>query len=146
MDRSSLTPADREFIESFESCAIAPGDWNHRCHIRMAWIYLRTLPYDAAVTAVRDSVQRYARTHKVPADVLDRGYHETVTVAWMQLVASAMRHHEVVGCSEAFCEAMPHLVCRTLLRVFYSRERITSWEAKAGFVSPDITALPDPGY
>ena len=141
MDRSLLMPHDRAFIESFETCAIAAADWNHRCHIRMAWIYLRQMPLQEAMEVVRANIQRFGRANNVP-DLLDRGYHETMTVAWMRLVASAMANYGACSDSDAFCEAMPHLLSRTLLRVFYSRDRIMTIDAKSGFVPPDLASLP----
>jgi len=141
MDRSMLTAADRDFIEAFEACAIAAADWNHPCHIRMAWIYLRLMPLEEALVTIRAGLRRFAMALGVP-DEIDRGYHETMTAAWIRLVASAMKHHGPGVDSETFCREMPHLLCRTLLRVFYSRERIRTFEAKAAFVPPDLAGLP----
>lgn len=142
MDRSNLSQDDCTFIEAFETCAIGLADWSHRSHIRMAWIYLRLLPFDAALDAVRAGLNRFVRANAVP-DSLERGYHETLTIAWMRLVASAMRHHGESTDSSAFCDSMPHLLCPSLTRVFYTRGRIISIDAKMQFIPPDLAALPD---
>lgn len=144
MDRSGLSQADRDFIEAFESCTIPLPEWSHRSHIRMAWIYLRLLSFDAALDAVRAGLGRFARTHAVP-DSLERGYHETMTVAWMRLIASAVHHGGLFADSSAFCDAMPHLLCPTLMRVFYTRDRLLTQDAKGRFVDPDLAALPGAG-
>jgi len=141
MDRSVLSPSDSVFVQAFESCAIPLSEWSHRSHIRMAWIYLRLLPPAEAIAEVRTGLQRFVAAHAVP-DSLERGYHETITVAWMRLVESAMTHHCQCDSSDAFCDAMPHLLCQTLLRVFYSRDRIRTPAAKAGFIPPDLAELP----
>lgn len=143
MNRTELSSDDLGFINAFESGSILPGDWSHRSHIRMAWIYLRVMPFEAAMQAVREGLRKFARIHAIP-DSLERGYHETLTVAWMRLVASGMTHHGDFADSCAFCEAMPHLLCRTLTRVFYSRGRIMTLDAKARFVPPDLAELPAP--
>ena len=143
MDRTSLSKEDRIFIEAFEACTIPLGDWSHRSHIRMAWIYLRLMRFEEAINAVRAGLQQFVRANAVP-DSLERGYHETLTIAWMRLVASAVKHYGEPADSAAFCDAMPHLLCRTLTRVFYSKDRITTFEAKNRFVPPDLAALPEP--
>jgi hypothetical protein len=68
--------------------------------------------------------------------------HETVTVAWLHIVA-AMIHHRGPGANScAFCDENPHLLVKTLLRLYYTRGRIVTVEAKAQFVAPDIAPLP----
>ncbi len=141
MNRAELSRDDLSFIEAFEAGTILPGDWSHRSHIRMAWIYLRVMPFDEALQTVRVGLRRFAQRHAIP-DSLERGYHETLTVAWMRLMASGMTHHGGFADSSAFCEAMPHLLCRTLTRVFYSRDRIMTLDAKERFVPPDLAELP----
>jgi hypothetical protein len=72
-----------------------------------------------------------------------RGYHETLTRAWVCAVAGA-RANEPVPCpnSAAFCEAHPELLDRDYLLAFYSREKLFSLEARAVLVPPDRAALP----
>jgi hypothetical protein len=38
--------------------------------------------------------------------------------------------------------ANPHLCAKTLLRLYYTRDRILTAEARAGFVEPDLAPLP----
>lgn len=38
----------------------------------------------------------------------------------------------------------PHLLSKVLLRLFYSRSRIMSPEARAAWVEPDLAPLPTP--
>src|SRR5262249_40915156 len=132
---------DDAFLAEFEGGEIPPTCWNHRCHVRMAWLYLCRLPLDQTVEKVRAGLLRLNATHKVP-DELERGYHETVTQAWMRIVQAAMRHHGACEDSRAFCAAQPHLMCNALLRLYYTRGRIITAEAKKAFVEPDIAPLP----
>jgi len=39
---------DTEFLRAFENCEIANGDFHHRDHIRLAWIYLQLYGGQAA--------------------------------------------------------------------------------------------------
>lgn len=143
MSNSAIAPelGDDEFIAAFESCRVESGCWTHRAHVRMAWNYLRTCSFDQALGRIRDGLNRLNAKHGVP-DALDRGYHETMTRAWLHIVAATMTKHGPADSSIAFCNAQPHLLIRTLLRLYYTQDRIMSAEAKARFVEPDIAPLP----
>jgi hypothetical protein len=132
---------DREFLKRFEAAAISSEDWRHRDHVRMAFLYLRDAPFDTAVTAIRRGIQALNLANDVPEGPV-MGYHETATVAWARIVVATIAAHGPVESSQAFLDANPHLLSRTLLRLYYSRDRILSPEAKADFVSPDLAPLP----
>jgi|GEM_PF-2991753 hypothetical protein len=61
----------------------------------------------------------------------------------MRLVYAANRLTGPHESSAEFCAAHPELLDKLLLRRFYSRERIMTLQAKAEFVEPDLTPLPD---
>ena len=132
---------DREFITSFEAGTIPRPGWDHRSHIRVAWIYLSAHGFEEALGKVREGIQKLNAVHRTP-ESLERGYHETVTRAWLTLVDATMRHHGAGASSSEFCDRHPHLLAPTLLRLFYTRERIVSEEAKRGFVPPDLASFP----
>jgi hypothetical protein len=132
---------DAELLEQFESCSLPREQWLHRTHVRVAYIYLSRHPFDAALEKMCSGIRRYNTATGV-VDGPHAGYHETITQAWLRLIAATMRNHDRGGDSEEFCRLQPHLLQRTLLRVFYSRTRIMSPAAKRGFVEPDLTPLP----
>ncbi|MHC4107013.1 MAG: hypothetical protein ACYSTY_02895, partial [Planctomycetota bacterium] len=70
------------------------------------------------------------------------GYHETVTVAWAKIIASTIRAHGPTEDFDSFADANPHLFNKSLLRLYYTRERILTPEAKARYVEPDLAPLP----
>lgn len=132
---------DEEFMKGFEECTIPHDQWTHRAHIRMAYVMLKRDPLDIALPKVRAGIQKLNASQNTP-EAIDRGYHETITQAWMRLVASAIANYGPMETFEQFGEQHPHLLCRTLLRSFYSRARIMSWEAKKGWIEPDLGKLP----
>lgn len=132
---------DEEFMKGFEACTIPHDQWTHRAHIRMAYVMLRRDPFDTALPKVRAGIHKLNASQNTP-EAIDRGYHETITQAWLRLVASALANYGTMDSFEPFAEQHPHLLCRTLLRSFYSRGRIMSWEAKKGWVEPDLAKLP----
>jgi hypothetical protein len=131
---------DAAFIEAFESRTLPFSEWCHPAHIRMAWIYASRHGFEGALARARDGIKAYnAANHVVDAPL--SGYHETITQAWLRIVAATIRGQDSCSSSMEFLEAQPHLRARTLLRVFYSKTRILSPEAKATFVTPDLGAL-----
>jgi len=134
---------DAELLQAFESCALPFEAWVHRAHLRVAYLYLRALGPEAAVDRMRDGIRRFNAANRVP-EAPDRGYHETMTRAWLQLVWVTLCEHGPDENSEAFLDRQTQLCAKRALLYFYSRDRIMSAEAKAGFVEPDLAPLPTP--
>jgi hypothetical protein len=72
---------DGEFIAAFEDCTLAPELFDHRAHVRLAWLYLRDREAHAALARFSAGLRRYARA--LGADGL---YHETITCAYLFLI------------------------------------------------------------
>jgi hypothetical protein len=132
---------DEALLRAFESFSIPRDRWRHRDHLRVAYLLLSRHPFDEALSRFRKGVKAINAVHGV-VDAPDRGYHETMTVAWLRVVDAMRREYGPAESSEAFCDRHPELHPKTLLRLFYSRRRMMSAEAKARFVEPDLTALP----
>lgn len=132
---------DDEMLERFETTALTYTECDHRMHVRVGFLLLKRDGFDGALRAMRDGLLRLNVRHEVP-DALDRGYHETVTEAWLRLIDAAMRGYGAPETFDAFAEKHPHLLQRTLLRLFYRRDTVVSAEAKARFVDADLARLP----
>ena len=127
---------DDEFLAAFEARTLE--EFHHRDHIKVTYLYLRRYPLDEAIAKVRSGLQALAVAWGAPTDDLERGYHETMTQAWVRLVNLTLSDCGVAECADAFCDQQPKLMQKTHLESFYSRERLISWEAKRGFVEPDL--------
>src|SRR5258706_16190218 len=77
---------DDVFAAAFERCEIPGYAFHHRDHIRLAWIYLRRYGLIEAERRIAESIRRYAAHHGA-----SQKYHQTITIAWMRVVAGAMR-------------------------------------------------------
>jgi hypothetical protein len=127
---------DQEFLIAFETCTIE--EFHHRDHIKVAYLYLRRHPLDLAIVKVCTGLQALAVAWNAPVDDLEKGYHETMTQAWVRLVHQALTDGGAAEDADAFCDQQPQLLQKTALRSFYSRERLMTWEAKREFVEPDL--------
>jgi hypothetical protein len=59
---------DREFLRAFEACEVAPKDFDHAAHVRLAYIYLCERSVDASVAG---SPARFRGTgHRVDSAAL----------------------------------------------------------------------------
>ena len=127
---------DEEFLAAFEGCALE--EFHHRDHVKVAYLYLRRYPLEEAIVKVRAGLQALAVAWGAPTDELEKGYHETVTQAWVRLVEVRLRDGGEAENAEAFCEREAQLMEKNCLELFYSRERLFTWTAKREYVEPDL--------
>ena len=135
---------DQQFLAAFEACRLPFAEWTHRAHVKVAFLYLREHPFDAALARMRAGVQAYNAAHHVPESATS-GYNETTTHAFLQLIAATMQAYGGVlptETADGFCDTHPQLMTRHALRLFYSPERRMHPEAKERFVEPDLAPLP----
>jgi hypothetical protein len=131
-----------EFVRTWEQCLVPAEEWTHAAHIAMAAHYLQTLPKDEALSTVRKGIFTYAKSRGVPNERLGRGYHETLTVFWVELCERYLRSCGKQGI-EAARAVVDHYGNQSKLhKEYYSGDVVMSAEAKAGWVAPDLRTLP----
>ncbi|HYC58353.1 MAG TPA: hypothetical protein VEK79_02190 [Thermoanaerobaculia bacterium] len=123
---------DRDFISAFESCTLPADAFDHREHVRLAWLYLREAPLLAALPRFITSLKRYATSLGASGK-----YHETITYAFMFLIHERMSRADATTFAE-FAGENPDLFGPILER-YYRRETLASERARATFVMPDQT-------
>lgn len=150
MTRHDASPSDgpgdldAALVAAFERTAIPRESWTHEAHVRLARALILAGGADRAIERLRAGLPRLVRSFGVE-ETPESGYHETVTIAWVRIVATTMAVHGAGETFEAFAAANPHLLVKSLLREHYSRARILMPEARARFVAPDLAPLPVPG-
>ena len=72
----------------------------------------------------------------------DRGYHETLTHAFMWLIDVMISEYGDAPIADGLYDKHAELSDKMVLWFFYSRAHIMSVEAKTRFVEPDLTPLP----
>jgi hypothetical protein len=135
------TPNPAITLEAFEACSIPLADWNHRAHLTIAYLLLRQHPLEEATDRMRRGVQRFNLAKGIEQTPTG-GYHETLTVAWMRVLHTTIGAYGGASGPEEFFAQHPHLLSKVMLRLFYTRPRIMSSEARYGFVEPDLAPLP----
>jgi capsule polysaccharide modification protein KpsS len=132
---------DAGHVARFEACAIPLTEWNHRAHLRVAYHYLRHHPFEEALARMRRGIQAYNATQKIE-NRLDHGYHETLTQMWMRILHGLRQTSGPEAGFDAFVERHPYLLVKLLGRLFYTRERIMTEQAKRTYVPPDLATFP----
>jgi hypothetical protein len=134
---------DDEHLRQFEDQSLPLGCWNHRAHLKVAYLYLTRFPFDEALRRMRAGVRAYNTAHGI-TDSPASGYHETMTCAWLHLVHTTLRQFGPSASADAFFDAQTQLSQKRSLLLFYSRDLIMSAAAKVSFIAPDLAPLPRP--
>jgi hypothetical protein len=125
------------FLTAVEGCTWPGDQFTHRAHVRLAWLYLHRYGWDEAATRIEATIRRYATSLGAA-----NKYHQTITVAWLHLVAAAMAASRADASFDALLNDAPHLLDPRALSVYYSTNTLTSEAARSGWVEPDLTPLP----
>jgi hypothetical protein len=124
-----------ELVRLFESCELPGVRWTHRAHLAVAATYLRRYPLPEATDRVRANIRRYNESRGNST-----GYHETITVLFVRLVARELAATDPDELA-AFVNGLAGRFSTDGLLGYYSRDRLWSDEARAGFVGPDLKPL-----
>jgi len=126
-----------ELVESFESCAVPPAEFDHGAHLAVALWYLSRLPYAAATGRMRDGLHRYTEHNNAQAN-----YNETLTIFWLKLVRHFLVQADAARpLAERANELLTIYSNSKLAFEYYSRELIQTPEAKASWIEPDLKPL-----
>jgi hypothetical protein len=127
---------DEQLVAAFESTELSGDQFTHTNHVRVAWWYLRQGSLPEALLRFSTALRRFADAKGAPGK-----YHETITVAYVLIIAERLADHPNTSWTE-FAAANPDLLTRTPspLAVFYTDEMLMSERARRTFVMPTATA------
>jgi hypothetical protein len=128
-------------VRSFERATLPKREWTHREHLIVALWYLLHHPRGEATGRIRDGIQNLNRAHGN-----SRGYHETITLAWVAVITGFLDEHgrdrPVSALAGALLEACGE---RSFLFRFYSRPTLMSDRARHAWVPPDLRPIEPAG-
>lgn len=129
---------DVSFRQAFEAGEVAPADFNHAAHVRLAYVYLCESPVEESVERMKVALLSFLRHNGIS----DTKYHETLTRAWVMAVDHFMTRSTGAASATAFMDANPELLDSKIMLTHYSAQVLFSAEARAAFVPPDIQSIP----
>lgn len=145
MSRLSFAHVDElhQLVARFADCSLACEEFTHQAHLVVGLWHAWNFPADEALDRVRASIQRFNAACKVPESPT-RGYHETITRFYItylsNFVAAAEDRTDLLRLAEELLAAHGD---RDLPLRYYTRERLFSAEARAGWLPPDLQPLPE---
>lgn len=129
---------DRAFRARFESCDFPPADFDHKSHVRLAYVYLCSHDADTAHELMQSSLLRFLQHNGVDP----MKYHETLTRAWILAIRYFMEHVEVSDSAESFIRADPRMLDPNIMLTHYSASLLFSEDARLRFVEPNLSPIP----
>lgn len=128
----------RALVSAFEACSFHPSEFRHYQHLTVALWYVWHLSLDEASVKMTKGIRRLAETYG------KMGYHETITLFWLRIVANFVAEHRRKTSLTAIANALiDSCNDKDLIGQFYSAELLATDKAKAEWVEPDLKALPE---
>ena len=127
-----------QLVAAFESGQLPVTEFKHTAHIAVGLAYLAEAPLAEATERMRRSLARFLQHHN------ETGYHETLTVFWMKLLGhlAAVRHSELPLWEQINAVIASH-GSKWPVEAHYSKDVVTSVNARQTWVEPDLVPLPD---
>jgi len=128
--------SEEELLTGFEQTTLGDGEFPHRNHLRVAWLLLQRFEPAVVLERYVDRIKRLVVVHGA-----EEKYHETVTWAFLLLVAERTREGETWSEFAAHNEDLLYQG-RELLGRYYSAELLASTAARSRFLLPDRLVTP----
>lgn len=133
----AVSEADRDFRNAFEAFAIAPADFGHVAHVRLAYVYLAEVDVESAVQRMRQALLAFLEHNNIPRSK----FHETLTRSWILAVRHFMNQSSSASAAEFIAEN-PDLLDSRIMLTHYSASVLFSAEARETYVEPDLDPIP----
>jgi hypothetical protein len=133
-----LSASDQNFRAEFDACRLSPAVFDHRAHVRLAYVYLVEHDVETAHGLMQHGLLNFLRHHGIDASK----YHETMTRAWVMAVRHFMEVSPGSESADTFIENNPKLLDSKIMMTHYSAEVLFSDEARAKFVEPNLSPIP----
>ncbi|MEC3964681.1 hypothetical protein [Flagellimonas halotolerans] len=125
---------DADFIKAFENGQFPPEQFNHKAHIKLAWIYLNLFDEETAIVKTCKAIKNFDRLHGDGTK-----YHTTLTVAAVKVVRHFKQKSSATNFEEFIVE-FPRLITsfKELLFQHYGKDVIADPKAKTTYLEPDL--------
>jgi len=134
-----LSSEDHEFRDQVEACEFTVSDFDHRAHIRLAYVYLVADNTELAIQRMRDALTGLLKHAGVDPS---QKYHETLTKAWVLAVQHFMSITDSSESADDFIEKNTVMLDSKIMMTHYSAEVLFSDQARQSFVEPNLNSIP----
>tara|TARA_R110001599_G_C12269168_1_gene661188 strand:- start:6082 stop:6513 length:432 start_codon:yes stop_codon:yes gene_type:complete len=137
-----LSKEDREFKCLVESCEFPVAEFDHRAHIRLAYVYLAENSTDQSVEFMRDTLTALLKHAGLDPS---QKYHETLTEAWVLAVKHFMESAGNSKSANNFIENNAVMLDSKIMMTHYSAQVLFSEQARRVFIEPNLDPIPRHG-
>lgn len=123
---------DAVFVQAIENLTLPKEHFNHRGHLRLAFLYLSQHDFTDAMNRVRSTIRAYA-TSLGAADK----YHETITALFMSLISARMTGADQDW--QSFIERHPELSDQKIITRYLPKSVLDDPRARTEIVFPTIS-------
>ena len=142
---SKIKTADEEInllIKAFENRTLTKAEWTHAAHLTVGLYYCFHHPFGVAKRLMGEGIYWLNVAHGTP-NTETSGYHETLTVFWLKVVAAFLETHgRDKGLTALANDLILFYTDSKLPLKFYSREILFSAGAREKYVLPDLRRFP----
>ena len=137
VDYGSCSLGEDEFVAAVEETRYPNAEFHHPDHLRLAWVYVRRYGPLEAEERITRTIRRFAASlgH-------EEKYHETMTRAWLRLVAAAEQLTPNLNSFDDLLAKHAWLLDRSALSAFYSGDCLSNAVARCVWAEPDRRPLP----
>jgi hypothetical protein len=137
-----VSKADLEFRHRVESCKFPVSEFDHRAHIRLAYVYLAENSVETSVQLMREALFKLLKHAGVDPS---QKYHETLTEAWVLAVRHFMNNMDSSESADEFIAQNSVMLDSKIMLTHYSAEVLFSERARQSFVEPNLDPIPGHG-
>ena len=130
-------------VERFEDGTLPKGEWTHEAHLTVALWYASRLPFEAALVAVRDGIQRINADARRGHDAdrrLPRDDHPLLHAGDLRIRGKRGRETGSDWAARVN-RLLARYGARDLPLRHYTKDRLMSAEARFGWVEPDLRPI-----
>jgi len=129
------------FLAAFEAGTLPKERWTHAAHILTGACYVHALGESAAIDRMRLRVSSYNEAVG-GKNTETSGYHETITIGWIKLLARLLRETGPMGRAPFAALAVERYADnRSALAAYYDFDLPGSVEARRNWVPPTRGSL-----
>ncbi len=136
-----LSTEDRAIDAQIESRKFRPAEFNHRAHLRLAYVYLTVHDTETAYRLMREAIQCFLEYNAVDLSKC----HDTMTHAWIVAVRHFMEATSSAESGDSFIEENLEMLDSQIMMTHYSEEVLFLDKARAKFTEPDLDPIPTYG-
>lgn len=123
-----------ELLDRFVDTTLPAAEFHHQQHVQVAWLFVRKHGMPAALSEFTAAIKRFA-----DAKGATGLYHQTITWAFLLLIADRQARNPVESWDEFACANADLLTWKpSILNRYYSNELLASDLAKRTFLMPDL--------